>query len=107
LGEKRRLKRSLCYLDVIEQTSGNFMGTATNIHHEGMMLVSMFQPALFLDVPIWVEDPNIKDKIPLVINGIWSQMNMHPVSYYTGCRIVDPSPEAICEINGLIEEITQ
>ena len=102
--ERRNLKRIHRNLDVIEQTSGDLIGYTGNINHEGMMLVSKFQPALFLDVPIWVEVPEIKDKIPLVINGKWSQVNKNSDLYGTGCRLVESSPGTICKIKELVSE---
>ncbi len=102
--EKRNLKRIHRNLDVIEQTSGDLIGYTGNIHYEGLMLTSRFRPALFLDIPIWINIPKNKDKIPLVINGIWSQVNKNSGEYGTGCRLSEPSPEAICKIKELGSE---
>jgi len=102
--ESRNLKRIHRNLDVIEQTSGDLIGYTGNIHHEGLMLVIKFQPALFLDIPIWVEAPEVKDKIPLVINGVWSQANKNSNLYGTGCLLVEPSPGTICKIKELCSE---
>ena len=102
--EKRNLKRIHRNLDVIEQTSGDLIGYTGNVHHEGMMLVSQFQPALFLDIPIWIDVPEINEKIPLVINGKWSQTNKNSDLYGTGCQLVESSPETICNIKELVSE---
>jgi len=103
--EKRKLERFNIYLDVIEQSTDNFIGITGNIHHEGMLLISLLEFALFKDIPILLETSGaegIECKIPLVINGIWNQKKINPV--HTRCRIVEPSPEAIHEIDKLIEE---
>lgn len=104
--DKRKLKRFAHKLNVTEQTSGNTIGYTGDIHQNGLMLVTKFQAALFLNIPVWVDVPvadGTKNKIPLVIEGIWSQKDKNSDSYNTGCQLVAPTPEAIGEINELIE----
>lgn len=45
------------------------------------MLVSKYEIPLIMDISILVQVPGqegIKNEIPLVINGIWNQLNMNP-----------------------------
>lgn len=107
--EKRIIKRSARYLNVIEQTSGDLIGHVGDIHYSGLMLVSKFGIPLLMDISVWVEVPGdrgIKSRVPLIINDIWNQKNTKPVFYHTGCRIVDPSHQTIRDIDELIGELT-
>ena len=45
--EKRKLERFNIYLDVIEQSTDNFIGITGNIHHEGMLLISLLCLKIF------------------------------------------------------------
>jgi hypothetical protein len=106
--EMRKLKRFILYLNIIERTSGKLLGYTGNIHHQGLMLVSKHEIPLIIDIPVLVQVPGeegIKSEIPLIINGIWNQMNMNPHFYNTGCQIVDPSSEVIDAIDELAKEM--
>jgi hypothetical protein len=103
--KRRKPERFNLNLDVIEQTTDNYIGSTGNIHHEGLMLISKVELALSLDIPIWLEmlgDKGIESKIPLFINGVWNKKTMYHGIYHTGCRIVEPSPEDIHEIDELM-----
>lgn len=107
--EKRKLKRFILYFNVIEQTSGRLLGYSGDIHQKGLMLVSKYEIPLIMDIPVLVQVPGevgVKSEIPLVINGIWNQLNMNPHFYNTGCRIVDPSQGVIDAINELVKEFS-
>lgn len=104
--DKRKLKRFSHKLNVTEQTSGNLIGFTGDIHQDGLMLVTKFQTALFLNIPVWVDVPVVdgtKNKIPLVIEGVWTQKGINSDLYNTGCQLVAPTPEALSEITELIE----
>ncbi len=101
--ERRKQKRSLCIIDVFDQTTGEIIGNAVDIHHEGLNLISKDKMPLLSDLSIYLEDPVNEITIPLIIKGVWNQVNKDPVYYNTGCQIVDPSPEIICSINDLLE----
>ena len=108
LEEKRELKRLIRYLNVIDQASGELIGYTGNIHYNGLMLITKSEIALHEEIAVLVEvpgDEGVKTKIPLVIKGIWNQMNINPVFYNTGCRVVKPSQEAMREIDKLIEDL--
>jgi len=107
--EGRKLKRFILYLNVIERTSGKLLGYTGNIHRQGLMLVSKYEVPLIVDIPVLVQVPGeegIKSEIPLVINGIWNQINRNPHFYNTGCLVVNPSSEVIDAINELAKEMT-
>ena len=106
--ERREHKRSIHYLNVIEQTTGKLIGRTGDIHHTGLSLVSELEIPLLMDVYVWLEVPGekeIKNRVPLVINGTWNQMNRNPVFYNTGCWIVNPPRDAISAIEKLIEDL--
>ena len=109
LEDKRKLKRFILYLNVIEKTSGKLLGYTGDINQHGLMLVSKYEIPLIMDIPILVQVPGeegVKSEISLVINGIWNQVNMNPHFYNTGCRIVEPSPKVTEAIKQLIDDLT-
>jgi hypothetical protein len=109
LEERREYKRLIRYLNVIEQTTGKLIGRIGDIHNTGLLLVSEHEIPLLMDISIWLEVPGekeIKNRVPLVINGTWNQMNRNPDFYNTGCWIVNPPLDAINAIEKLIEELT-
>ena len=85
--DKRNLERMLCYLDVFDQTTGDLIGNANDIHLQGLNLISKEELPLLENLSIWVEDPRDNVRIPLVIEGVWNQMEIDPVYYSTGCRV--------------------
>ncbi len=106
LADKRELERFNLNLDVIEQTTDNYLGYTGDMHRVGLMLISKVELALSLDIPIWLEmlgDNGIESKMPMIINGVWNKKTMNPVIYHTGCRLVRPSPEAINKIDEFID----
>ncbi len=108
--EVRKLKRFILYLNVIEQATGKLLGYTGNIHHQGLMLVSKHEIPLITDIPVLVQIPGeegIESEIPLIINGIWNQLNRNPHFYNTGCQVVDPSSEVIDAINELAKEMSK
>ena len=101
---KRKIKRSLRYLNVKEPATGKLISHTGDVHNEGLMLVGESGIMLHMDTPILLEVPGeegIKTRIPLIINGIWAQVDEDPVLNKTGCRIVNPSPTAVCKIKEL------
>jgi hypothetical protein len=108
LEEKRKEKRLVRYLNVIEQTTGKLLGHTGDIHYTGLLLVSTQEIPLLMDIPVWLEIPGegeIKNRVSLSINGIWSQKNINPDFYNTGCWIVNPPLDAVNAIEKLIEEL--
>jgi truncated hemoglobin YjbI len=106
--ERRQHKRLIRYLNVIEESTGKLLGYTGDIHYSGLLLVSRSEIPLQVDIPVWIEvpgDAGIKERVPLVINGVWTQMNINPVFYNTGCWIVGPSPNDISKLEKLIEEL--
>ena len=103
--DKRQLKRSLCYLDVHEETTGKLIGNANDIHHEGLRLISKSEVPLFEELSICVKTPGTDTSIHLVIKGVWNQAHVEPVHYNTGCLIINPSPETIHAINELVKSL--
>ncbi len=84
---RRKLDRMLCYLDVFDQATGDLIGNANDIHHEGLNLITKEEFPLLNDLSIWVEDPRDNVRIPLVVEGVWNQMENDPVYYSTGCKV--------------------
>ena len=82
--DRRNLDRMLCYLDVFDQTTGDLIGNANDIHHEGLNLISKEELPLLNNLSIWVEDLRDNVRIPLVIEGVWNQMEKNPVYFSTG-----------------------
>ncbi len=109
LKEKRKIIRSIHYINVIEQTTGKLIGHTGDIHYSGMLLVSTLEIPLLVDIPVWLEipgDEGFENRVPLVISGIWNQMNISPVFYNTGCWIINPSHKVISAIEKLIKELS-
>ena len=79
LEDKRRQQRSLCYLNVIEEETGNHIGHVGDIHHEGLNLVSEDELSLHNNLSICEETLEEEIKISLVIKGVWNQMNEEPI----------------------------
>ena len=69
LEDKRRQQRSLCYLKVIEEETGDHIGHVGDIHHEGLNLVSEDELSLHNNLSICVETLEEEIKISLVIKG--------------------------------------
>ena len=107
LEDKRQLKRSLCYFDVHEETTGKIIGNAYDIHHEGFGLISKSEVPLFEELSICVKTQGTDASIQLVIKGIWNRVHEEPVHYNTGCRIINPPPETIHAINELVKSLTK
>jgi len=104
--DKRKLVRSLCYLDVHDQKTGEVIGNANDIHHEGIRLVSKAELPLFEELEINVKSPDRNDSIHLVVKGVWNQAHEEPVHYNTGCQIINTNPEITHAINELIKSLT-
>jgi hypothetical protein len=103
LEDKRNLERRLCYLDAYEQATGDLIGSASNLHQEGLMLISKAEIPLIKDLSISLEIPGYEEsKTQLVINGVWNRKNMEPDFFNTGCQIIKPTPEVISAINNLL-----
>jgi hypothetical protein len=47
----------LCYLDVFDQKTGDLIGNANDISHQGLNLITKEELPLLNDLSIWVEDP--------------------------------------------------
>ena len=103
--KNRKLERSLCYLKAIKDDTGEHIGHVGDIHHEGLNLISEDEIPLHDDVSICVETLEEEVKIPLVIRGVWTQMNEEPNHYSTGCQIINPSSETVEAIYELIEAL--
>ena len=103
--ERRKLGRSLCYLDIIDPATGKLLGNANDINHGGLMLISKDEIPLQTDIPVCVDIPNNDVRIQLVINGVWNQINRNPDFYNTGCRIVSASTESINAIISFYETL--
>jgi hypothetical protein len=76
-------------LNVKETATGRLINYTGDVHYEGLMLVGESRIALRMNIPILLEVPGeegIKTRIPLIINGIWTQMDKDPVLYRTGCQ---------------------
>jgi hypothetical protein len=85
--DRRELERMLCYIDVFDQASGDLIGSANDIHQAGLNLITKEELPLLNDLSIWIEYPGDNVRIPLVIEGVWNQMQKHPVYYSTGCKV--------------------
>ena len=96
--DKRKHQRSLCYLKVIKEGTGEYIGHVDDIHHEGLSLVSEGEIPLHDNLSICVETLEEDVKISLVVKGVWNQKNEEPDHYITGCQIINPSSEAIDSI---------
>jgi hypothetical protein len=105
LEEKRKIKRSLCYLKAIKKETGDHIGHVGDIHHEGLNLISEDKIPLEDDLHIYIETPGEEIKIPLIVKGIWNQINEEPKHYITGCQIINPSSESAKAIYELIESL--
>ena len=105
--DKRKLVRSLCYLDVHDQRTGEVIGNANDIHQEGLRLVSKVELPLFEELAISVLSPDNNDSIHLVVKGVWNQAHEEPVHYNTGCQIINANPEIVHAINELIKSLTK
>jgi hypothetical protein len=100
--ERRKLDRSLCYLDVIEPTTKQLIGHAGDISREGLNLVTKLEIPLSEDLLVNVGFPGNEASVSLVLRSIWSELNKDPVYYKTGCQIIEPSSETIHLLNELV-----
>ncbi len=105
LEDKRNHQRSLCYLKAIKEDTGEHIGHVGDINHEGLNLISENEIPLHDHVSICVETLEEEVKFPLVIKGVWNQINVEPNNYSTGCQIIDPLSEAIDAIHKLVEAL--
>ena len=96
MDERRKLKRLRINLDVYDQASGSLLGYTSNLHAEGMMMVSENPFVIGKGYSIWLEIPDgDKDtkKIFLAACSRWCTSVKDPMLYYTGFRFVHPTPE--------------
>jgi hypothetical protein len=105
--ERRKIERSLCYLDVIEPTTRQLIGHAGDINCEGLNLITKSKIPLSEDLLICVEFPGNDTCVSLVLRSIWSELYQEPFFYKTGCQIIEPSSETIRLLNQLVGSLVK
>ncbi len=107
--EKRRLKRwyLVLYLRVFEQDTSALLGHIVDISKEGMRLVSDKPLVLNHTYRLWVDVPKegtSRQRIHLEAESLWTGRDVNPDFYDTGFRMLNISPQALLQLQLLIEE---
>lgn len=106
--EKRRLKRFIVNVKILDQETNECIGYSANMHTEGMMVTSPGKIPLNTPLKIKLVHLQLDDEIieiPLVIEGLWNMPGKNPDFYNTGFRIVNPDAEQVQAISRVIEDL--
>lgn len=106
--EKRRLKRFIVNVKILDRETEQCIGYSANMHTEGMLITSPEQLPLNKLLKIKLVHIQCDDEvieIPLDVTGLWSKPGNNPDFYSAGFKIIGPSPEQIQAINAVIEDL--
>ena len=104
LEEKRKLKRYLIRLKVIDRETGALLGFAEDIHMGGMKVMSKQPIPAQQELKVWLGKEDTHLKIPITIFRIWSSfMDTDPVVYYAGVHFINLTDAAMDSIQTLID----
>ena len=104
LEEKRKLRRYLIRLRVIDRSTGELLGFAENIHMEGMKIMSKSPIPPNQELMVWLERTDAHPRIPVSIFRVWNSfLDSDPVIYCAGVHFINPSHEALDGIRTLMD----
>ncbi len=108
----RRLKRHALdgHVEVFDSVRGVYLGRLVNIHAEGLMLIGdialeddkLYQLDLRLPQAI-----NGRESIPLGVDCLWARASDDFSKHWSGCQIIDISPQGAEDIDALIQLMGQ
>ena len=112
--EKRRLKRIIIRVQVLDSESKSIFAYTENLHTEGMMLTS--EKEFPVGKEFHFELANIRDNderitkplvtIPLHMRCVWNRPSDCLNMYNAGFEFIDLVPQQARDIERLIEELT-
>ena len=109
INEKRRQKRFIVNVKVIDLDSGDVLGYSANMHTRGMMISSTETIPLLKEFNVKIEHLRMSDdeliEIPLRVRSLWTGPGKHPDFQNTGFLILDPTSETDEAIMQLIEDL--
>lgn len=104
---QRKLTRYIvdAQIDVLNQVTGETIGSVVDLHTEGLMLVGIVEVDCIYMVRLVPREQAQKiGDIELGIDCLWTSTLEQGESCWAGCRIIDASPEATAKIEALISE---
>lgn len=105
--QRRRLTRYMvdAQIDVLNQMTGEVIGSVVDIHKEGLMLVGLVEvDCIYMVRLVPLEQAHNVGDIELGIDCLWSSSLEQGESCWAGCRIIDASPEAAVKIERLLSD---
>lgn len=109
VSEKRRQKRFIVNVKIIDLDAGEVLGYSANMHTRGMMISSSEPIPLLKVYNVRIEHLRMSDdelvEIPLRIRSLWGGPGKHPDYHITGFLILDPTTESDEAIMQLVEEL--
>lgn len=105
--QQRRLTRYMvdAQIDVLNQMTGEVIGSVMDIHTEGLMLVGLVEvDCIYMVRLVPQEQAHRVGDIELGIDCLWSSSLEQGESCWAGCRIIDASPEAVAKIERLLSD---
>lgn len=104
--EKRKAKRTIIRVKVVEAASGRLLGNTIDMNSSGMLLVGSDEIPMGQDVQVRLEHTfDARKNITLNAKVVWHMASVKPGMYNTGFNFVDASPEQTQFIDKLIEEL--
>ncbi len=106
--EKRKLKRFIVNVKILDSETDECIGYSANMHTEGMLITSPEQLPLNKLLRVKLVHIQFDDEvieIPLVVTGLWSKAGNNPDFHNTGFKIVEATQEQIQAINAVIEDL--
>jgi hypothetical protein len=104
---QRRLTRYYVdvQIDVLNQMTGEVIGSIVDIHTEGLMLVGMVEvDCVYMIRLVPQEQAQKVGDIELGIDCLWTSSLEQGESCWAGCRIIDASEDALAKVERLINE---
>ena len=89
------------FLSVFDDETNKLLGHLVDITQGGMRILSDAPIDQGSTLRVWLEI--LSEKISLSIKVQWNNKIEYSNIYYTGCRFVDPSSEAITKIENFID----
>lgn len=93
-------------VDVYDSVRDLYIGRLVNVHAEGLMLMGdaalaadkLYQLDLRLPQPV-----NGRNSVHVGIDCLWTRGSEDTAKYWSGCQIIDISPEGVEDIEALVE----
>jgi hypothetical protein len=92
-------------IDVMNQMTGETIGSVVDLHTEGLMLVGLVEvDCIYMIRLVPQEQAQKVGDIELGIDCLWTSSLEQGGSSWAGCRIIDASPDSVAKIESLIAE---